>query len=269
MELIGSRCNAYLRRVLPQDAPVKRLADVLGQSRQTAARLLAGDAPTSVQLVALASRFGKDFVAHVFEPVVGDMTAAAASSTLARVEGLLQSLRRPGTGAALGSPVPLAGSGPMTSTRLPLSEIGLYPTLLPHLERWRERSAALGPGEAVSLARADGNGCMSVNVRRRGDVLRHVYRARTSRLNRLDAIGPGEPVMAFPDRSYAALVAACAEETAQSPEPVLARVRGPVRQGDGAPTWIDVTVLRRFDRARDGTEIFTAHFAPMGQGSSA
>ena len=40
-KILGIRCNQYLRRMLPQDAPVKRLADVLGQSRQTAARLFA------------------------------------------------------------------------------------------------------------------------------------------------------------------------------------------------------------------------------------
>ena len=63
-KILGVRCNQYLRRALPQDAPVKRLADVLGQSRQTAARLFAGDAPTAAQLTALASHFGKDFVAR-------------------------------------------------------------------------------------------------------------------------------------------------------------------------------------------------------------
>jgi len=95
-QALGLRCNEYIRRAMPPDAPVKRLADILGQSRQTAARLFAGDSPTSAQLAALASYFGKDFVAYVFEPVVGEMTEATTAATLARVERLLLSLRESG-----------------------------------------------------------------------------------------------------------------------------------------------------------------------------
>ena len=181
-KILGIRCNQYLRRMLPQDAPVKRLADVLGQSRQTAARLFAGDAPTAVQLAALASHFGKDFVAHVFEPLVGEMNGVATDVALSRVEALLMSLRPPGSAAPDG-PWSQRSVEALTSRRLPLGEIARYPGLQPTLERARERAGSWNLPEAIAEARADPLGRTSVTLRARGDQLRFAYRCRASRLH--------------------------------------------------------------------------------------
>ena len=59
-----------------------------------------------------------------------------------------------------------------------------------------------------------------------------------------------------------------AEETALSLNPVLACLSDPA-PGDGMTARIDVMVFRRFDRARDGTAILTAHVSFAGQESSA
>ena len=259
-EALRLACHAYLRRAVPPGAPVKHLADILGQSRQTAARLLAGEAPTSAQLAALAQHFGREFVAVVFEPVVGEMTEAATASTLLRVERLLLSLQAAGEGLPsrpeAGSPAPQRS----ISRRLPLAEISRYPALMPALERIRARSGRLELSEALALARADSSGGTSVNRQSPGDVLRFVYRARASRLH-----APGEtirdlPVRAMADAAYGELAVACFEESRQAAEPVLARVSGPVHRSDGVTIFTDIVVLRSVDRARDGTLIYSSTF---------
>lgn len=261
-EAFRSRCNEYIRRALPPDAQVKRLADILGQSRQTAARLFGGDSPTSAQLAALASYFGKDFVAYVFEPVVGEMAEASTAATLARVERLLLSLRQSGQAELQDREAGPPGQRPSTSTRLPLAEISRYPSLLPMLERIRARSGRLELAEAVSLARADSSGKTSVNRRSPGDVLRFVYRGRASRLHPPSESIRDRPFYSMADPVYAQLVARCFEETSQSGEPVLATVSGTVKRGDGVTIFASVVALRTVDRAKDGTLIFSTQFVP-------
>lgn len=259
------RCLAFLHRALPAEAPVKRLAEILDQSRQTAARLIAGEAPTAAQLMALAQHFGQAFVAEVFEPVVGEMTNHATMATLARVETLLDAVRRSSgiaSAAGAGSARAAASGDEMrtTSTRLELSEIARYPALVPALERFRDRGGRLELGEAMALARADSAGRTSVNRRSARDVLRFAYRARASRLHTLDEPLHDRPVTSMADADYGALIMRFAEETRQSPDPVLARFRGPVRRSDGMMIFTNVVVLRTMDRARDGTEIFSSQY---------
>ncbi len=268
-EAMRRRCLAFLHRALPAEAPAKRLAEILDQSRQTAARLIAGEAPTAAQLMALAQHFGQAFVAEVFEPVVGEMTNGATMATLARVETLLDAVRRSsgvasaaGTGAGTGT-ARTAASGDefrTTSTRLELSEIARYPALVPALERFRDRGGRLELGEAMALARADSDGRTSVNRRSERDVLRFAYRARASRLHTLDEPLHDRPVTSMADADYGALIMRFADETRQSADPVLARFRGPVRRSDGMMIFTNVVVLRTMDRARDGTEIFSSQY---------
>ena len=261
-EAFRLRCYEYVRRALPPDAPVKRLADILGQSRQTAARLFAGDTPTSAQLAALASYFGKDFVAYVFEPVVGEMTEAATASTLARVERLLLSIGRSGQAELRGGEAGPPGHRPSTSTRLPLAEISRYPGLLPTLERIRARSGRLELAEAVALARADCSGGTSIGRQSPGDVLRFVYRARASRLHPPSEVIRDRPVYSMADAAYGKLIARCCEESSQSSEPVLAAVNGTVLRTDGVTIFTSGVALRTVDRAKDGTLIFSTQFVP-------
>ncbi len=259
-EAVRLACHAYLRRAIPPGAPVKHLADILGQSRQTAARLLAGEAPTSAQLAALAAHFGREFVAVVFEPVVGAMTEAATASTLLRVERLLLSLKAAGEAelppAEAGAPAPQRS----ISRRLPLAEISRYPALMPTFERIRERAGRLELSEALALARADSSGGTGVNRQSPGDVLRFVYRGRATRLHPPAEAIRDRPVRSMADAAYAELIAACFEESRQAAEPVLARVTGPVHRSDGVTIYSNVVSLRSVDRARDGTLIYSSTF---------
>lgn len=182
-KILGERCNSFLREHLPQDAPVKRLADILGQSRQTAARLYLGDAPTSVQLMALAQHFGKDFVVRIFEPLVGDMSEASTASALSRVEELLIALRT----ATLPNQVRAGHATPVhavpVSRDMPLAQVSGIDVLRHQLQEYRDRSGRLELAEAIALARSDPKGQTVVNVRRRNDVVRCAYKARSSRIH--------------------------------------------------------------------------------------
>lgn len=262
-KILGVRCNQYLRRALPQDAPVKRLAGVLGQSRQTAARLFAGDPPTATQLTALASHFGKDFLAHVFEPLVGEMSDVATDVALSRVEALLLSLRPPES-VSPGDAAPAGTAGAPVSRRLPLAEIVRYPSLRPALERARERAGRWELPLAIAEARADPLGRTSVTTCARGDQLRFAYRCRASRIHAPNEPVRGKPVAALADPAYARIIRELCEEAAQAGGPVLTRNAGAVRRPDGGTVPVDVIVLWAADRGRDGALVFTSSFAPAG-----
>lgn len=267
-KILGIQCRRYLQRALPGDAPVKRLALILGQSRQTAARLYAGELPTAVQLAALAAHFGRDFVADVFAPVVGDMTEAANGAVLARVETLISGLRDQGEipgSANSGAPGPL---GPPISIRLPLDDIRRYPRLVTALQRYHARAGRAELAETVALARADPVGLTNINRRSPGDLLRVVYGGRANRIHAPHVSVRDMPVMNVVDASYGDLIQRCAEETARSSEPVLARHRGVIRRPDGVLIASDVVVLRTLDRASDGTMIFSSHVQSGAPASS-
>ncbi len=259
-KILGIRCNEYIRRHLPPDAPVKRLADILDQSRQTAARLYAGDPPTTAQLAALAAHFGKSFLAHVFEPVVGPMSDLTVDAALTRVEALLLSLHPEGERLPLLA-AHLAAAAPI-SQRLPLSEIASRPTLVQALEQYRERSGRLELAEAVALARADGEGRTSITSRRQGDVLRFAYRGRAIRIHAPADDVRNMPVAAMADPAYADAIQRSSIETARSSEPVLSHHRSLVRRSDGVTVLTDVVALQTVDRAADGTMVFTSTVTP-------
>jgi hypothetical protein len=257
---LGIRCNEYLRRHLPADAPVKRLAVILDQSRQTAARLFAGDPPTTAQLAALAAHFGKSFLAHVFEPAVGRMDDLTIGATLTRVEALLLSLHPVGARLPL-IPAPQDAPTPV-SQRLPLSEIASHPMLVRALESYRQRSGRLELAEAVALARADGEGRTSITSQRKGDVLRFAYRGRAVRIHAPADDVRDMPVAAMADAAYAHAIQRSSLETARSSEPVLAHHRSLVRRSDGVTVLTDVIALQTVDRAADGTMVFTSTVTP-------
>lgn len=259
-KILGQRCNAFLRERLPQDAPVKRLAEILGQSRQTAARLYLGDAPTSVQLMALAEHFGKDFIVRIFEPLVGDMSDVSTAAALSRIEDLLTTLRaaRQLDIAAMGR-VAISQSEP-SSLDMPLSNLKRFDVLRRQLEEYRDRSARLELGEAIALARSDPKGQTVVNVRRRNDVVRLAYKARSSRIHSVDDDCIGRPIADIADRKYAALSVSTANQAMAASEPVLARVTGPVTRLDNKKIWTDIIVLRTVDRARNGDLILTSKY---------
>ena len=263
-KILGIRCNRYLRRALPGDAPVKRLADVLGQSHQTAARIFTGDTPTSGQLTALAAHFGKDFVAYVFEPLAGEMRSVSAGVTLSHVEELLLSLRPLGPEPGP-RPPPARPDAAVVSKRLPLSHLTYHPSLLPSLERFRERAGRAELPLAIAEARADSAGRMSVNRQRRGDVLRFAYRSRASPIHAPNEPAADRPVASLADPAYAQITLSFCEETARSGEPALTRNQGTILKPDGARAFVDLVVLWAAYRARDGELIFTAHSEPGGR----
>ena len=130
------------------------------------------------------------------------------------------------------------------------------------LERIRARSGRLELAEAVALARADSSGRTSINRLSPNDVLRFVYRGRTSRLHSPIESIRDRPVYSMADPVYAQLIARCFEETSQSSEPVLAAVSGTVLRSDGVTIFASIVALRTVDRARDGTLIFSTQFVP-------
>jgi len=261
-KILGIRCRRYLQRALRGDAPVKHLALILGQSRQTAARLYAGEVPTAVQLVALAGYFGRDFVADVFAPVVGDMTEAANGAVLARVETLISELRDQGEISGRANSSPPGPLGPPISIRLPLDEIRRYPRLATALQHYHARAGRAELAEAIALARADPLGLTNINRHTPGDLLRVVYGGRANRIHAPHVSVKDMPVMNVVDASYGDLIQRCADETERSGEPVLARHRGMIRRPDGVLIASDVIVLRTLDRAKDGTMIFSSHVQP-------
>ena len=257
---LGERCNAFLRERLAQDAPVKRLAEILGQSRQTAARLYLGDAPTSLQLMALAAHFGKDFVVRIFEPVVGDMSDVSTVAVLDRLEGLLKSIRATKPFDIDAIPLPIMSPREPTSVNMPLSNIDRFKALKRQLEEYRDRSASLDLGEAIALARSDPYAQTVVNVRKRNDVVRCAYKARSSRIHGEDRDCIGRPITEIADRRYAALSVLTANQALASSEPILARVTGLVVRPDNKRIWSDIVVLRTVDRARNGDLILTSKY---------
>lgn len=258
-KILGELCTAFLRERLQPDSPVKRLAEILGQSRQTAARLYLGDVPTSVQLLALAEHFGRDFIVRIFEPFVGAMSEASTVATLSRVEDLLTTLQttRHLDMAGIGH-VALSPSEP-TSVNVPLSNINRFKGLKRQLEEYRDRSGSLELGEAIALARSDPNGQTVVNVQKRNDVVRCEYKARSSCVHGDDDC-IGMPISDIADRKYAALSVLTAKQAIATNDPVLARVTGPVTRRDKRRIWTDIIVLRTVDRSRNGDAILTSKY---------
>lgn len=148
------------------------------------------------------------------------------------------------------------------SRRLTLSEMNRYPALSASLERFRERAGRWELPLALTEARADCAGRMSVNRQGRGDVLRFAYRCRARRIHSPREPVAERPVASFADRVYANIAISYCEEAARSGEPVLIRNRGAVRRPDGHRAVIDVVVLSAAYRSRAGSLISTSHFSP-------
>lgn len=69
-EEMGQRVSAWLRRTYPRDG-AKLLAQDFQVSPATTKRWFQGALPENRHMAMMASRWGKRFVAYVFEPVVG------------------------------------------------------------------------------------------------------------------------------------------------------------------------------------------------------
>lgn len=91
--LIGDRVRAWLLQVYPsRDAKdIARGEDV---SIQTARRWLSGCLPENKHMAALAVKFGKAFVAFVYEPACGDMRLARLDAQLEDISARLAQVKQ-------------------------------------------------------------------------------------------------------------------------------------------------------------------------------
>lgn len=92
-EKIGARVAEWLRQVYERDA-AKRIAADFGVSPNTAKSWLAGAMPANSHIAALVARFGREFLAFVFEPVLGPWPEAVYEARLEAVEKEAAALRR-------------------------------------------------------------------------------------------------------------------------------------------------------------------------------
>ena len=236
LKTIGGRFGEFCGLAFPKGAKIKGLQGVLGLSYGSAEQLAGGGrVPTVAHLAVMARYYGRDFIDFVFSDVASDISDREERlgrffKAMGEEKTREAIANRAGVDLAVARAVPAvdqlaaretrASALGLVSERLPLDKISLFPALLDHLQRFRDRLGRAEAGHVIATARADAESRIGVVTRQIGDVPRLGYRARTNRLNSLKA---GDPITAGEDSAYAALTLKTLAEAEASAEPVLAR----------------------------------------------
>ena len=107
---MGARVSAWARQAYPRDT-AKLLARDFGASPHTTKKWLSGCLPSNEHLAAMGRRWGKRFLAFVYEPVVGPWRHYAMDEELRDLKSRIAEIEREyADGSIDASPAPMAGN---------------------------------------------------------------------------------------------------------------------------------------------------------------